>query len=421
LLTGLLCAVEWHLVWASVSGMETILFTALSLALVEYYSSLSREEPSRIAGSGAASVRKEQTIVRAMGVGLLAGILVLTRPEGLVLAGMVLAAMAGLPLQPAHPASSAPPEKAAQGVAERSSVRLRLMSAGVALATMAVLLIPYAAFNLRTSGTVLPNTFYAKHAEYEAVGINLPLQLIKNFWRVLRPTLVGAQLLLLPGLIYGAYRLVRQRNWPAILPLVWWLALLGLYAVRLPVDYQHGRYTMPSIPWLILYGAWGTAEAVQPRSRHLWLRVLSRAMPVAIAVLAVFFWGRGAIAYRDDVGLIEGEMVAVAHWLNEHTAPGDLIAVHDIGAVGYLTDRPLLDLAGLITPEVIPFITDAGRLAEWMTARGAAYAVFFPDFSPAYAQLAGDPRLTQVFCSGYAWTRATGHQNLCVYRLAKSQ
>ncbi len=37
LLAGLLCAVEWHLVWASVSGMETILFTALSLALLEYY------------------------------------------------------------------------------------------------------------------------------------------------------------------------------------------------------------------------------------------------------------------------------------------------------------------------------------------------------------------------------------------------
>ena len=147
------------------------------------------------------------------------------------------------------------------------------------------------------------------------------------------------------------------------------------------------------------------------------VRVISRALPAAIALLALLFWLRGAQAYRDDVGFIEGEMVAVAHWLEENTAPDDLIAVHDIGAVGYWTDRPLLDLAGLITPEVIPFIADAGRLAEWMITEGAEYAVFFPDFSPTYVQLASDPRFEPVFCTAYEWTRRVGHENMCVYRL----
>jgi hypothetical protein len=103
--------------------------------------------------------------------------------------------------------------------------------------------------------------------------------------------------------------------------------------------------------------------------------------------------------------------------LNEHTSPDDLIAVHDIGAVGYLTDRPLLDLAGLITPEVIPFMTNAERLANWMNEQGAAYAVFFADFSPTYAKLSDDPRFQQVFCTQYGWTRSVGLENMCVYRL----
>jgi len=91
--------------------------------------------------------------------------------------------------------------------------------------------------------------------------------------------------------------------------------------------------------------------------------------------------------------------------------------VHDIGAVGYLVDRPLLDLAGLITPEVIPFMTDAQRLATWMAEEGADYVVFFADFSPTYSQLASDPGLVQRYCTGYEWTRATGHENMCVYQI----
>jgi hypothetical protein len=142
---------------------------------------------------------------------------------------------------------------------------------------------------------------------------------------------------------------------------------------------------------------------------------------VAVALLALLFWLLGAQAYRDDVGFIEGEMVATAHWLSEHTEPGDLIAVHDIGAVGYLINRPLLDLAGLITPEVIPFMTDAERLAEWMIERDAGYAVFFPDFSPTYVRLAADPRFQRIYCTDHAWTRASGHENMCVYRISVSR
>ncbi len=387
--------------WASVSGMETILFTALSLALLEYY--FSHIAAVHAPADEPASVQKEQTIVRAIGIGLLAGVLVLTRPEGLVLAVLVLVAMVGVP----RPST-------------RDELRLRLLAAGAAVVAMAVVLSPYVAFNLRTSGTVFPNTFYAKQAEYRT---GLPIW--TRLWQVLSPTLAGAQALLLPGFVYSIYHLASRpqgrRNWPALVPVVWWLAILGLYAVRLPVNYQHGRYTMPSIPWLVLYGVWGTAEMIRPRSSRLWVRVVSRAVPAAIAILALLFWWRGASTYRNDVGFIEGEMVTVARWLGEHTAPGDLIAVHDIGAIGYVTDHPLLDLAGLITPEVIPFIADADQLADWMAGRGAVYAVFFPDFSPTYAQLAADPRFRQLYCADHAWTRQMGQHNLCVYRLLRSE
>ena len=393
LLAGLLCALEWHLVWAAVSGMETMLFTALSLALMEYLFSHLAERRDQ---EGPQGLRTERQLVSAAGIGLLGGLLVLTRPEGLGLVGLVIAALLALPWPPG-----------------KEQFKLRLLTAGIALAGTALLLTPYFAFNLRTAGALFPNTFYAKQAEYR-FAISLPLR----FWRVFSPTIVGAQVLLLPGFGYAAYRLLRNRDWAALLPLVWWLAFLSVYALRLPVNYQHGRYSIPTIPLLLIYGTWGTALLLRPRLPSLAVRVLSRAAPTAIGLLALLFWLRGAQAYRQDVGFIEGEMVATARWLEENTAPEDLIAVHDIGAVGYLTDRPLLDLAGLISPEVVPFVSDAERLAGWMVERGTDYAVFFPDFAPAYAHLAADPRLQLVHCTGYAWTRSVGHENLCVYRIA---
>ncbi len=397
LLAGLLCAVEWHLVWAAASGMETLMFTALSLALLDAFFAQTGQQAQHLP-----SLQQEERFVRAVGLGLLAGILVLTRPEGLILAGLVLAGTAVWP----WPRS-------------RAELRSRLLTSAAAVSGFAVLLVPYVAFNLRTGGSLWPNTFYAKQAEYQA-DLSLP----QRFWQVLSPTLVGPQVLLLPGLAYGIYRLARgvaaqAGSWTALLPLAWWLALLTVYAWRLPVGYQHGRYSMPTIPLLLLYGAWGTAALLRPRSTHLAVRVASRALPAAVALLAVAFWWRGALAYRDDVAFIENEMVATAHWLAAHTDPGDVVAVHDIGAVGYYLDRPLLDMAGLITPDVIPFLADADALVGWMLEHGADYAVLFPDFSPTYARLAADPRLQQVHCTGYTWTLETGHANLCVYRLVE--
>jgi hypothetical protein len=296
---------------------------------------------------------------------------------------------------------------------DRSQLLSRFVAAGLSLAALAGVLAPYLAFNLRTSGAIWPNTFYAKQVEYLS---DWPLPV--RFWRVVSPTLAGAQVLLLPGFAYAGYLLIRRRVWPALLPLAWWLAMLSVYALRLPVNYQHGRYVIPTIPWLLIYGTWGTALVLRPRSPSLIVRVLSRGTPVAIALLAVLFWGRGALAYGDDVGFIEGEMMAMARWIDENAPVDAIIAVHDIGGVGYLTDRPLLDLAGLITPEVIPIMTDAEKLADWMFERGAEYAVFFPDFSSTYEQLHHDARLEQVHCTGYAWTQAAGHENMCAYLLA---
>jgi hypothetical protein len=452
-LAGLFCVLEWHLVWAAVSGMETSLYIWLSVLVVSLWRMadgrwrmadgkwqmadggwqmadsrwqmvdgrwrIASGQPSAPSHQPPALSSQPSAIGHQLlaygGVGFLGGLLALTRPEGLVLVGLI-----GL-------------EVGWRLLRRRAPGRLlrawAMMGVGLALP-----LVPYLAFHYTTTGLPFPNTFYAKQQEYRALLSLVP------FWQrwltVASVTLVGGQVLLLPGFVYQVWRSIishksqvtshksqvtshksQVTSHKPLLLAVWWFAHLTLYALRLPVTYQHGRYQMPVIPFFILLGVAGMAHLLRPGARTMLLRVLSRAMIASIVLVSLAFLGLGARAYATDVAFIQGEMVAVARWLEANVPLDSLIAVHDIGAVGYFTPRPLLDLAGLVTPEVIPFITDEVPLIEFMQDRGADYVVFLPDWSDAYRRMAQDPRLEMVYTTGFEWTLNQGHANMAVYRL----
>ena len=105
----------------------------------------------------------------------------------------------------------------------------------------------------------------------------------------------------------------------------------------------------------------------------------------------------GADTYAHDVELIESEMVTSAKWIAKNVPPGEIIAAHDIGALGYFDEHELIDLAGLVSPEVIPFIRDEGRLAEYLDKKGVSYLVAFPDFYPVMSQQSEPAFVTNGF------------------------
>ncbi len=375
LLVGLACALEWHLVWAAGSGMETLLFTLLALALW-----------NRVLDDSSA---------RPFLTGLLGGALVLTRPEGILAVGL---AIVGVALH-----------------GGKTPLGWRAVVARLASLTLGVALVvaPYLALNVYLSGTPWPNTFYAKQAEY---GVLLAQPLLLRLWRVAAVGWTGGQVLLLPGLVWELWRAARgtkpdRRAAIKWLPLLWVAATVSVYALRLPVTYQHGRYLIPTIPILLVYGVGSTLRMVGQRR---FPRLLARTLFLSVTLLLLGFWILGARAYRADVAVIEEEMVAVARWLDANTPPDALVAVHDIGAVGYFARRPLLDLAGLVSPEVIPFIRDEDRLRDWLQAQGADYLVAFPSW---YPHLTADPRLEEVFRTNAAVTVAQGGENMAVYAL----
>ncbi len=439
LLAGLFSIFEWHLIWAAVSGMETILFVWLSVLLVERYTSFATTDsatkhpfPSPSAHSKpeppipqspspnphplqSAQAQLPPTFtLQPFYLGLLGGLLILTRPEGVGLVGLVGLDMA---------------YRTWSRRAELASWPVHLLGQWTRLVSgLALLLLPYVIFHLWLTGLPFPNTFYAKQAEYRVILTSIPL-----WWRlfgkfgppvetvqgVFRVIFIGPQILLLPGLIFGGWLTLKERRTELLLIWGWWISFLLLYGLRLPVTYQHGRYQIPAIPWIILLGVWGTAHLVLPRARqHLLRRVAGRALSVSLVVLVLAFFVIGARAYGRDVRFIETEMVATAKWLNQHTAPHALIAAHDIGAIGYFTQRPLIDLAGLITPEVIPIIRNEAALFDFMQSEGSLYLVTFPSWYPTLTQ---NPALSLVYTTDAPWAPGAGGDNMAVYKIKEAE
>ena len=124
---------------------------------------------------------------------------------------------------------------------------------------------------------------------------------------------------------------------------------------------------------------------------------------------------QGAFAFAADVAIVEGEMVAVAGWLANNTPPDALIASHDIGAIGYFAERPLLDLAGLISPEVIPLLPDEDALTQYILSSGAQYLVTAPGWP--YTQIASQPTTVLQFSTDFMLTTEQGLNNMTVYQL----
>jgi len=104
-------------------------------------------------------------------------------------------------------------------------------------------------------GTWWPNTFYAKQAEY---AITLQQPLLSRLGRLAGLPLIGAGLLLLPGAVYAVWQGWKRRQWVVLAAALWWAGYTVIYALALPVDYQHGRYLIPAMPVFFVLGWVGT-------------------------------------------------------------------------------------------------------------------------------------------------------------------
>lgn len=317
MVAGLGVILAGRLLWAGLAAMETTAFTALTVLGIWTYT---RD-----------GLRPLPALLFA-----LAGQL---RPEGHVLFAIVLADAFYDALR----------QRQISGRPTRDLV--------VACTIYAAVTLPYILFSLATTGHPLPNTFYAKVGSQHLLS-----------WRTLRETAVwhfSDNPIALGLALVGVIPLWRVSR-PAAL---WLIGLPLLVGFLIDFTWHHGRYTMPLIPFIMIAAAVGLNWIAGRFST----RSMARPAVVSLAALLVIaglyqlpYW---ATMLGDNTREIEDIDVALGHWLAENTLPDAVIAVDDIGAIAFLSNRRIVDLNGLVSPEMWPAVRAAEGLprAQVMT------------------------------------------------------
>jgi len=374
LLAGLAVVLTPRLLWASLSGMEVMLYAALATA-----------------GAGC-HMRSWGGTPSMLGTGLLA-LAALARPECLILFPLAVLDRWRL--------------------AARMRILARLYWKHALL--YAALLAPFVWFNCHAIGKPLPNTFYAKVGGYGLVGALQDLSLSRIARAaLLYPVLQAREVaqfsaensVLLTCLVpLGLLGILRPRkkgeppvSWLIPLVVVGFPLIRGALAPFKGATFQHGRYAGFLVPLLGvagLLGLRGTWQVLRqgltlPQAHRLrswgvaaaWALVLMELLVVDLKYARTYAW---------NVENINEMHVAMGKWLAAHTAPEAVVATNDIGAIAYFSQRRLLDIVGLATPEVLDFLepgvpADQG-VWRFLHQEKPDYLVILPNWYPELAQM----------------------------------
>jgi len=368
--------------WGALSGMEVALAALL------------------VAGALLAHARD-----RTLACAACAALAVLARPEALLLVPFLVAARA-------------------------------LTVQRVALFTVVTLVVvaPAVLFSLWTAGTPYPATAAAK-VEGGLVGWLGGVREPATLTWLTRPAVFGWQWIvwlatihwLLPAALAPTLVLVGKRAGRA-------LGLVALALVAHPIGmallapyrgpaFQEGRYSIHLLPLVVLVLAvalssrpTSPAHAAPPAApRRAFPRAVAAAVWLTIAAAALV---PAATRYAWAVQNINAMQVHLGYWVDAQLPKSARIAVNDIGAIAFFSRREIIDLMGLVTPDIIPYRRRGETgVMEYVAETCPDYVIIFPVWFPRLA--ASRETLEPIYRVRLEHNEVAGAAEMVVYRLLR--
>lgn len=348
LAAGGLMAYELALLYSTpVIGWTALLFLP-TFPLV--MSTLSSETPLYLAlilGTILAYERKQYPLT-----GLLSGLVILTRPDGLLVPAILAAHYLLLVRKPI-------PWKA--------------------VAVFLAIILAWVGFSWLYFGSPLPVTLVAKQQQGEMTISQrfLPGTVTVFGWYASRWGYRVAAVLA----VLGAFTIVlKKRRW--LLLLAWTTGYFAAYSL-LGVS-RYFWYYAPLVPGLVVLTGAGLGFLWDLRRRF--TGQLLRLAPVCLVIALMAFVGayqlREGWRFRSRYDKRIAVYRQVGDWLRENTEPDAAVGTLEVGAIGYYSERQMVDFAGLIQPDV------ALQLKRDTTYEDAAlYAI--ERYRPKYIALIG--------------------------------
>ena len=375
-LAGLLVfLLEPRMEWAALSGMETTLFIAGVLASLYFF-----------------AARAWRVLPVCLGV------LLWIRPEALVLIALLGAGAVygALLTKPPHAEGSS-----------RAAFRVLWRGSRISIGLLFVIVAAYFIMNYLLSGSLFPNTYAAKITYYGSGSPDFPAK-VYDF--LTGGHMIVIALLAAIGALLAVRDCIRVRRVEPFL-LVCWIVLMFLaYWRNLPFLYQEGRYMMPVIPPLLVLGLLGASASGDFLQRRLFPNARLRRFPlVAVALvlipIAQFIPAGGEMGsrYAEACRYISERQVKTARWLHDNLPRGAIVATHDIGAIGYYSGHRVIDIVGLVSPEMIPNLHNLDSLRAFLVRKHVTHLAVLRNWfeivnvDPLFQTDEARPEIMEVF------------------------
>jgi hypothetical protein len=355
--TAVFAGDAWFLRWAG-TGMETSLAVLLLLAALWY------------------CLRNEYFASIAF-----AALFALVRPEGVMLVPIILCDL----------------------YLNANDKRRAWKMIGVLAAMFLAFLAPWLIYAKLTFGTFVSNTAVAKSS-----SAYIPIEMWGTFVQLVR-SLAFTTVIPLVVLLVSLFAAIRMRKMsgPAkmeegesffrfrqvFVALAWAVLLSAVYCIK-SVNVV-SRYVLLISPMVVL-GAFALS------SGYLFRNFSGRSRTIAFGVFACLTLGQNLslFAFVVKPGIdtfesgMESSLIPIGKWLKENTPAESIVFAGDIGAIGYFSERPVCDAAGLISPEMLPRAAAGEKMGKMIEERlfeqcRADYIVNASKLPEEYAHIAG--------------------------------
>ena len=317
----------------AVSGMPTLLFSAIVTASAYWYFTR-----------------------RSVLFFVTAGLALWVRPDALI---FLLAAM--LHMLYHHfiiQQKNAVPDEGAVPVSRKA------MMAGAA--AFVLLLLGYFSFNFVLSGSLFPNSVAAKIAYYREANVDF----LRGAWSFFA-TGPGAVLIIFAAwsVIATLLNALRRRRTPLLMAVLYLLGTIAAYWIFLPILIEGGRYLVPAMPFFVLLGVSGIRSffnAILTALPVPFLRpvfnMLTGVLIFAAIIASIVRMSDTREQHYQATRYVFDRGAGAGMWLKRSAPDNAKVATHMIGSIGYYSECRIIDMRGIVTPELIPIIGNLAKL-----------------------------------------------------------
>lgn len=319
LITALLTAFTGRIVWSALSGMETTMFMMFCILGIFFH------------------IKSLQSGKFSLLPAFFISLATVSRPEGFLLYALYMFDLTA-------------------NLINTKNIKENILNLFFAMLIFILLTFPYLIFSYEISGHFFPNTFR---------GQGGGLSLIPNFTYLrialvyfFRDNFITGSLYIF-SLIFYVYNIRKYFTELKLLNLMflWTLLLPIVMSVLIPNWRHHVRYLIPLLPFVNLI------------SVYLFFRILDmniltklkeliqkRKNVLAIIILFSFtYYVVYALALGKNTDNINSQQVKLAEWVKNNVRKNEVIALNDIGAITFINKNRIIDMAGLVTPEILRY------------------------------------------------------------------